>query len=276
MASPMTSTQILSQLKKWGVKYKEYENWETHNRKGHGAWGPVNGFMWHHTGSDSKDQRLLLRKGYSDLPGPLCHFGIAQDGTCWLIGWGRANHAGKIDKDVLDAVIAEKPLPKKNSADVDGNSRLYGMEIWYSGSHDMTAAQYTTAVLISCAIMDFHKWNEKSILGHGEGQPGKWDPGIRSGEMRDMNKVRSDIAKRFKEGPKGMASKDPRIGKSIPEPRSATNHQVWVEDNCPRPKGYSSNDNEYWAHESVLVNMAEVVIQNKRMLEKIMKHLGID
>lgn len=266
MADPMTSTQLLKQLKKWGVKYKEYENWEDHNRNHKGAWGPVNGFMWHHTGSDSKDQRLLLRKGYSSLPGPLCHFGIAQDGTCWLIGWGRANHAGKIDKDVLNAVINETALPHDNSADVDGNSRLYGMEIWYSGSHDMTVAQFNTAVLVSCAIIDFHGWNEKSILGHGEGQPGKWDPGIRSGEMRNMNTVRSSIAKRFKEGPKPVASNN----------ESEVFKAVWQTDAMKKPFFNPNDENAYWWPESVLLRAAEQAMEANRKLDLIMKKLGIE
>src|SRR3546814_14951944 len=54
-----------------------------------------------HTGSDNSDQRELLYGGLSNLPGPLCHLGVAQDGTVWLVGWGRANHAGLGDDDVL-------------------------------------------------------------------------------------------------------------------------------------------------------------------------------
>lgn len=197
MATPMTATQIVAQLKKWGIPYKEYKDWKTHNRNHMGAWGPVNGFMVHHTGSDSKDQRELLYAGISGLPGPLCHFGLAQDGTVHLVGWGRANHAGSGDPDVLAAVIAESygaNPPADNQSSVDGNARFYGVEIWYSGSHAMSAAQYATLRKLASAICDFHKWSEKSVIGHGEwGSPGKWDPGISSGKMMDMSKVRADV-----------------------------------------------------------------------------------
>lgn len=197
MATPMTASQIKSQLKKWGVPFKEYKNWSTHNRNHMGAWGPVNGFMVHHTGSDSKDQRELLYAGISGLPGPLCHFGLAQDGTVHLVGWGRANHAGSGDPDVLNAVINENygaNPPVDNQSTVDGNSRFYGVEIWYSGSHKMTDAQYRTLRKLAAAICDFHGWTEKSVIGHGEwGSPGKWDPGISSGKMMNMATVRSDI-----------------------------------------------------------------------------------
>ncbi|MGW3724842.1 N-acetylmuramoyl-L-alanine amidase [Streptomyces sp. NPDC000851] len=196
---PMTPTQLLAQLRKWGVKYAEYGDWRTHNRDSATGktFGPVNGFMVHHTGSDSKDQRELLRKGVAGLPGPLSHFGLAQDGTVWLIGWGRCNHAGLGDPDVLRAVQREdygKYPPADNQATVDGNDCFYGVEIWYSGGHPMTSAQYASLRRLSAAICDFHGWSEKSVIGHGEwGSPGKWDPGHAPGRMMDMAAVRVDI-----------------------------------------------------------------------------------
>lgn len=201
MATPMTPAEIVSQLKKFGVPFKEYRDWKTHNRNHKGKWGPVHGLMVHHTGSDSKDQRALLYNGTKALPGPLCHFGLDQEGTVHLVGWGRANHAGAGDDDVLDAVIAEKAIPKDDESNTDGNARFYGVEIWYSGSHPMTDAQYSTLRLLSAAVCDFHGWNEQSVIGHGEwGSPGKWDPGIKSGVMMDMGDVRKDIKETLTKG----------------------------------------------------------------------------
>ncbi|MDQ1016702.1 hypothetical protein QFZ43_003251 [Streptomyces afghaniensis] len=207
MATPMTPAQVLAQFKKFGIPYAEYKDWKTHNRNHKGAWGPVHGLMVHHTGSDSKDQRELLYKGTADLPGPLCHFGLDQAGKIHLVGWGRANHAGSGDDDVLDAVIAEKPIPVDNESNTDGNSRFYGIEIWYSGTHPMTDAQYATLRLLAAAICDFHGWDEGSVIGHGEwGSPGKWDPGYKPGKMMDMDAVRSDIKATLAKG-------DPAPGK---------------------------------------------------------------
>lgn len=198
----MTADQIISQLMKWNVPFQTTNDWKTRNRNHKGPWGPVNGFMWHHTGSDSKDQRELLIKGTSDLPGPLCHFGIAQDGIVWLIGWGRTNHAGKGDDDVLDAVIKEVDAPVDNEANTDGNTHFYGAEFWYSGSHPMTAAQYTSGIKLSCAVLDFHNWNENSVIGHGEWQPGKWDPGMKPGAIMNMDGVRAGIKTALSKGSK--------------------------------------------------------------------------
>lgn len=208
----MTSVQIVAQLKKWGISYKEYKDWKTHNRTAATGktFGPVNGLMVHHTGTDNKDQRELLYGGVSGLPGPLCHFGLAQDGTIHLVGWGYANHAGNGDPDVLAAVIAETYAvnpPADNESSVDGNKRFYGVEIWYSGSHAMSAAQYVTLRKLASAICDFHGWSEKSVIGHGEwGSPGKWDPGISAGKMMDMSKVRADIKSTLAAGAKPVVT----------------------------------------------------------------------
>lgn len=253
MASPMTAAQIVAQLKKWNVPYKEYRDWKTHNRGNRGTgWGPVNGFMVHHTGSDGKDQRELLYNGYSELPGPLCHFGLAQDGTVWLIGWGRANHAGAGDDDVLRAVIDESYgdyPPVDNESNTDGNSRFYGVEIWYSGSHGMTTAQYSTLLKLAAAVCDFHGWGYKSVIGHGEWQPGKWDPGYAPGRMMDMRAVRNDVRDT-------LARRDSEPVAETPAAKTATYKAVWETD--AMAKARTSNDaQKYWQPVSMLRYGAE-------------------
>lgn len=218
MATPMTASQLVAQLKKWGVKYKGVGSWETHNRNHVGPWGGVNGFIWHHTGVDPSNAASYasgtLYNGYSGLPGPICNFGLAPDGTVYLVGLGRANHAGGGDPAVLSKVISENYSgqlhpTKGNSNGVDGNRHFYGVEIMYSGSHSMTSAQYDSALKLSAAILDFHiardDWGKeaKSVIGHGEWSSDKWDPGYKSGHIMDMDKVRKDVAAVLKAGPKG-------------------------------------------------------------------------
>lgn len=216
MATPMTPSQIMDQLKKWDVPFKEYKDWDKHNRNHKGPWGPVHGFMVHHTGSDAKDQRSLLYNGIAGLPGPLCHFGLAQDGTVHLVGWGRANHAGSGDDDVLDAVIDERPTPVDNESNTDFNRHFYGVEIWYSGSHEMTDAQYKTLLKLSACVLDFHGWNKHSVIGHGEsGSPGKWDPGYAPGKMMNMDDVRGDIEAVLEDKPEAATPQKP----SAPKPK---------------------------------------------------------
>ncbi|GAA3491545.1 hypothetical protein [Streptomyces cremeus] len=53
---------------------------------------------------------------------------LAKDGTVYLIGHCRANHAGKGDSTVLQAFIGDKPLPRAPTADKDGKSHFYSGE----------------------------------------------------------------------------------------------------------------------------------------------------
>lgn len=102
-----------------------------------GLWGPVNGITVHHTVTKGTQSTVsICRDGYAGLPGPLCHGVIGKDGVVYLVGMGRANHAGGGDNDVLNAVINESyatkpPAPRYGQGDagaVDGNRRLYGFE----------------------------------------------------------------------------------------------------------------------------------------------------
>lgn len=104
MATPLSAAAFLAALRAEGVKVVETSGWRTHNRNQKGAWGPVNGVMIHHTVTKGTANTVkICRDGYSGLPGPLCHGVIAKDGTVHLVGYGRANHAGSGDGNVLAA-----------------------------------------------------------------------------------------------------------------------------------------------------------------------------
>lgn len=199
MATPMTRTKLLQQLRKFGVRYKEHGQWWTHNRDDETGkdFGPVHGLVLHHTGTDADtaSQVRLLREGRPDLPGPLVQAGIDTDGVVHLVGWGRCNHAGLGDDDVFRHVRDEdySGILKPNENNTDGNDALYGLEAMYSGSHGMTPAQYKGTTLFSAAICDGHGWSSKSVIAHGEWTNQKWDPGYAPSRMMDMTAVRSDI-----------------------------------------------------------------------------------
>lgn len=191
MATPLSADRMVSTLKAAGLKVVEYPGWRTHNRNRVGAWGPVNGILIHHTaGSNSKN---LVFNGRSDLPGPLAHAHLAKDGTVTLTGNGRANHAGKAARNAFDAILSESsdhPKPSAASGTVDGNARLYGIEIENlgNGRDPYPDVQYKAAVRWAGAIAKAHGWSEDSIAGHKETSiEGKIDPSF------DMNKFRRDV-----------------------------------------------------------------------------------
>ncbi|MFI6338392.1 N-acetylmuramoyl-L-alanine amidase [Streptomyces sp. NPDC050535] len=213
MATPLTAAKTLAALKTEGLTVHEHTGWKTHNRDSATGkkFGPVIGVLIHHTaGHDDKE---FCFKGRSDLPGPLCHAWLGKTDGLWLIGHGRANHAGSVDLDVLNALRAETPLPHDNQANADGNDVLYGLEIENlgNGKDPYPDAQYRRAVLWAAALCRAHGWSEKSVAGHKEVQPGKIDPSF------DMDDFRADVKKQLAKTPvkptkpgTGTASK-PRV-----------------------------------------------------------------
>lgn len=197
MAEPMTAAQFLAALKAEGLTVREHAGWRTHNRAGHGAWGPLHGVMIHHTGGGEKGSSDILYNGLSDLPGPLCHGGIHKDGVVELIGWGRANHAGGGDPQVLAAVKAETyPLPKTDEHQgsdgaVDGNPHFVGYECINKGDGEdpWPAIQLEAIARAAAAVCRFYGWSVNSVIRHMDWSDWKPDPkGV------DWTKMRARIA----------------------------------------------------------------------------------
>ncbi|MFF9894985.1 N-acetylmuramoyl-L-alanine amidase [Streptomyces longispororuber] len=202
MAAPLPASRFQSALRDEGVHVVEVGNWRTHNRNSKGPWGPVHGVMIHHTVTDADrhDTVGICRKGHSTLPGPLCHGVITKDGRVHLVGYGRANHAGLGDDDVLRAVIAEKALPPDNEANTDGNRHFYGFECENlgDGKDPWPPVQVEAIVRASAAICRAHGWGEgggTSVIGHSEWQPGKVDP---RGPGITMPDIRKRVAERLR------------------------------------------------------------------------------
>ncbi|CAM5717950.1 N-acetylmuramoyl-L-alanine amidase [Streptomyces fumanus] len=188
MATPLSASRLLSALRAEGVHVVEVGDWRTHNRNHKGPWGPVHGVMIHHTVTKGSARTVeLCRAGRSDLPGPLCHGVITKDGRVHLVGHGRANHAGLGDDDVLRAVINETAVPGDNEASTDGNRYFYGFECENMGDGEdpWPAAQLEAIERVAAAICRAHDWDERSVIGHLEWQPGKVDPrGFTMSSMR--------------------------------------------------------------------------------------------
>ena len=188
MASPMSAGSFLKALKAEGLSVVEVGDWRHHNRNHKGPWGPVHGVMIHHTVTQGSARTVdICRKGYEGLPGPLCHGVVTKDGKVHLVGYGRANHAGLGDDDVLRAVIAETALPVDNEANTDGNRHFYGFECENLGDGDdpWPAVQLEAIERAAAAVCRHHGWTERSVIGHLEWQPGKVDPrGFTMASMR--------------------------------------------------------------------------------------------
>lgn len=194
MATPMSAGTFLDALRSEGLTVVEVGDWPHHNRNTKGPWGPVHGVMIHHTVTSGSEATVeLCRAGRPDLPGPLCHGVITKDGRVHLVGYGRANHAGSGDDDVLRAVIAETALPVDDEANTDGNTHFYGFECENLGDGEdpWPAAQLLAIERAAAAVCRHHGWTERSVIGHLEWQPGKVDPrGFTMAAMRERVRTR--------------------------------------------------------------------------------------
>lgn len=208
MANSLTADQFVTALRAEGVKVIEYQSWRTHNRNHKGAWGPVNGVMLHHTVSSGALSSVeLCYNGYAELPGPLCHGVITKDGTVYLVGNGRTNHAGGGDPNVLQAVTDERyndrpPVPQRGNANgVDGNAHFYGFECINlgNGKDPWPAEQVEAMVRVSAALCRSHVWSSKSAIAHREWSKDKPDPA--GPGMPSMPDMRAKIAQRLQRGP---------------------------------------------------------------------------
>jgi hypothetical protein len=210
MATPMTADQRLAAYRAEGLTVHEMPDWRTHNRDTATGktFGPVVGVLIHHTAGHN--DRELCYRGRPDLPGPLCHNWLGKTDGLWMIGHGRANHAGLVDGDVVRALMAEaSPLPRDDEADTDGNDVLYGLEIENLGNGDdpYPAEQYRQAVLWAAAHCRHHGWTERSIAGHKEVQPGKVDPSF------DMDVFRADVRAQLAKTPGTVVTPKPTPSK---------------------------------------------------------------
>lgn len=186
MATPLTAQRFELLARGAKIPLVEYDGWQTRNRGQRGdGWGRpgkgVHGVMVHHTvTSDVGDTiRLCKDRGVRDVPPPLYAGLVDQLGRLHMIGWGRCNHAGLGDDDVLRAVIREdRRTPTPNELNTDGNARFYGFAFinWGDGRDPYTRPALETMRNLCTLICRHHGWNQYSVIGHKQWQKGKIDP----------------------------------------------------------------------------------------------------
>jgi N-acetyl-anhydromuramyl-L-alanine amidase AmpD len=152
-----------------GLDVVEYPGW--HDR-GHGDFGDIWGVVCHHTGSNT-DSPETIADGRPDLPGPLSHILLAQDGTVTVVAQGIAWHAGRGQHDGLP--------------DNQANEHTIGIHAVSDGQHDYPDVQYEAYVRCAAAIVRKLGQPASHVIGHKEWSPEKVDPAL------DMDKFRSDV-----------------------------------------------------------------------------------
>lgn len=253
MAKPMTPEQWLAALRAEGVTdIVEMPGWRTNNRDHIKAFTDVRATMIHHTAGEGGGLPRLLFDGRADLPGPLCHDYLDRTGWLYLVGNGRANHAGTVAANAYAAVRDEKTVhPYPDAAEpLDGNALSYGLECENSGAEGRAwpAKQYDVAVRVQAARCRHHGWSANSVWAHKEATRRKpVDPRL------PMDRFRADVAERLAHAP----SWNPNEEDDMPTPLTAADVKtVWLTDNVVKnPNPATSGDNPYIAPATALNNI---------------------
>lgn len=257
MAKPMTPEQWLNALRAEGVTdIVEMPGWRTNNRNHIKAFTDVHATMIHHTAGEGPGLPSLVFNGTADLPGPLCHEYLDRGGRLYLVGNGRANHAGTVARNAYDAVLNESGIhPYPDAAEpIDGNSISYGLECENNGAAERTwpAKQYDVAVRVQAARCRFHGWTANSVWAHKEATCRKpVDPRL------DMNNFRARVAERLAHAPSWNPNKEEDDMTLTDEDAK----KVWYADHIPAvPPPYNNADwhdgNETWTAKYALGTVA--------------------
>lgn len=181
MARPLSPSAFLSALRAEGVRLCEdcvKSNWAGNSRGPFGA--EVHAIVNHHTASNNTPTSLI-RDGRPDLRGPLSIAHMTRnDGLIHLVGYGRCNHAGLCDGDVLRAAAAGTPAPRPNRDTTNFNPVTYSIEV--NGTNDgrpFTPTMTDNLIRYNTAICRAHGWNANHVIGHSESTTRK--PGDPSG-----------------------------------------------------------------------------------------------
>lgn len=152
-------------LRRNGIEVSKVKEWRT--RAYPGTFQP-RAVMFHHTASNKTAGNApalgIVTSGRSDLPGPLCQFLVARDGTVFFVASGRANHAGEGGP--------LKGIPKDS-----GNAYTIGIECENDGLGERWSNKQLNAIAVLCALL-LKRMGRTSyhLIGHKEWTTRKIDP----------------------------------------------------------------------------------------------------
>ncbi|MFD4257707.1 N-acetylmuramoyl-L-alanine amidase [Streptomyces sp. NPDC058534] len=269
MAKPMTADQWIKALRAEGVTdIVQMPGWRTHNRNHKGSFSSVHATMIHHTAGEGSGLPSIVFNGAGGLPGPLCHDYLTRTGRLYLVGNGRANHAGTVARNAYNAVLNENSKhPYPDAAEpIDGNSVSYGLECENSGAvgRAWPAKQYDVAVRVQAARCRFHGWGANSVWAHKEATRRKpVDPRL------PMDTFRADVAERLRHEPgwnPGEEEEDPMAGMT----KQDISNAVWFTDDITAPTSApDADENPNWTAQSYLRSIYNSVVRQEKEIEAL-------
>jgi len=224
-------------LRAAGLEVVEFPGWQTRAAKtaAKATWG----VLCHHDAAPpdnvppTRAQRTppMIAHGHSQLPGPISQLCITDDARVHVIAAGVANHAGR------------GRIP--NTAYVDGNARLIGIEVNNSGVGEQWSAAVLNAYLTTCAaVLNHLGLGSERCIAHKEYAPrrkidpgGPWDPAFQGPGLSwdQMGRWRNLVADRMRELSEPPPVVDPtRRSDVVFLAKQVGTEQVWLVDGNKR------------------------------------------
>jgi hypothetical protein len=173
-----------------GLMVRELGNWRARRQINPPDFTPVGVMMRHTVGVGPASLQDIVTNIKAN-------FHVERSGLINIVSGGRANHAGKGSRQVLDEVSrGVAPLATASARrlpnDIMGNGFFYGFENENrgDGKAPWPEAQLDAMARGAAALCQRHCWSENRVISHAEWRSGQPDPrGI------DMNKFRARVAR---------------------------------------------------------------------------------
>ncbi|MFD0854605.1 N-acetylmuramoyl-L-alanine amidase, partial [Actinomadura adrarensis] len=172
----------------------EVAGWKNRGRE---AQASVDGIVCHHTAtpgtSGDYPSLVVVRDGYSGLPGPLSHFGIGRSGRIYVIAAGRCNHNAP------------------STSSYHTNSRSIGIEAENNGRSPWPAVQLDAYRRLCAELCKEFGLPASRVKAHREVNSSKPDP-----HSINMATFRADVARLMSAGGSSASGWMEEIVKDLP------------------------------------------------------------
>jgi hypothetical protein len=201
-------TDLADVARSAGLKVVEVDGWRT---RGHGRFVAVDTIVCHHTAGPKLGNMPSLgvvTRGRADLAGPLCNYGLARDGTVYVVAAGYAWHAGQVRQHTY------------------GNAYAIGIEAEGTGRDSWPSVQMDAYARLCAALCAHYGVPVGRVLGHKEVCA---PVGRKSDPNFDMGAFRARVVADEGGGDMPLNTADlAAIRKVVAEEIAKQNHARWI------------------------------------------------
>ncbi len=196
----MTADQLLADLKAVGLNVVEEPGWKTRGADTWSVGGKPEGIIQHHTAPPNP---YPIKKLYDDSRGGKlkANIGTHEDGTVYLIAYGRCNYSSGPGSSVVLTQNVRPGRPPKNNAltrglsdDMGGNSHFFNYENSHPGdSSPIPEVQLKAIIDSTIVVCDHFGLTWANIISHASWSRRKIDPRWSGSNRTAIDDIRDGV-----------------------------------------------------------------------------------